>query len=114
LWKRRSGIGWLLAGVRRLKRIRRNTDKGRCGLCLGEEDVKRILLDCLETRNWRIKFFNEKCLNMKKEIAYRKILRCANKGQMRHLGSLEKLKYKTKQSKCEYVRHVPNGDRLPP
>ena len=26
-------------------------DKGRCPLCLGEEDVKRILLDCLETSN---------------------------------------------------------------
>jgi hypothetical protein len=35
--------------------IRRSKGKENCPLCLGEEDVKHIILDCLETRNWRIK-----------------------------------------------------------
>jgi hypothetical protein len=33
-----------------LKEVRRNMDKAECPLCLGEEDVKHILLDCVETR----------------------------------------------------------------
>jgi len=40
---------WLLAGVWKLKRIRRNADGGRRRLCLGEEYIKHMLLDCLET-----------------------------------------------------------------
>jgi hypothetical protein len=59
LRKEQSGIAWLLIGVWQLKGIRRNTDKGRCTLCLGEEDVKQILLACLENGSWRIKFLNE-------------------------------------------------------
>jgi len=35
--------------------------------------VKGILLDFLKTINMRIKFLNEKWLNMNKEIAYWKI-----------------------------------------
>jgi hypothetical protein len=62
-----------------LKGIRRNTSKRRCPIYFGEEDVKHILLDCLETRNWRMEFLSEKWLNIKKEVAYRKILRCTNK-----------------------------------
>jgi hypothetical protein len=72
--------------VWQLKGIRRNMDKGRCPLCLVEEDVKHILLDCLETRNWRMKFLNEKWLNTNKEVAYRSILRSTNKAQIRNLG----------------------------
>jgi hypothetical protein len=40
---------------------------------------RRILLDCLETRNWRIKLLNENWLNMNKGAAYRKIKRRSNK-----------------------------------
>jgi len=40
-----------LNGVEQLRRINRNTDKGRCPLCLGEEGDKHILLDCLEAVN---------------------------------------------------------------
>jgi hypothetical protein len=54
--KEKSGITWLLAGVWKLKGISRNVGKGRCPLCLGEEDVIHILLDCLEIINWRRKF----------------------------------------------------------
>ena len=61
-----------------MKGITRNTVKRRYPLSLHEEDVKRILLDCLKTRNWRRKFLNEKSLNVNKQIAYRKILRHTN------------------------------------
>jgi len=37
--------------VEELKRINRNTGKGRRPLCLGEEGYKHILLDCLEAVN---------------------------------------------------------------
>jgi hypothetical protein len=39
-----------------IKGIGRNTDKGACPLCLGEEDVKHILLHCWVSRNRRMKF----------------------------------------------------------
>jgi hypothetical protein len=41
-YSRKEGneIAWLLGEVWKLKGIRRNTDKGRCPLCLGEKDVK--------------------------------------------------------------------------
>ena len=34
--KERIGIAWLVAGVWKLKGIRKNVDKGRCPPCLGE------------------------------------------------------------------------------
>jgi hypothetical protein len=83
--KKRSGMSCLLAGVWQLKGMRRNTDKEICALYLGMEDVKHISLDCLYTRNWRTQCLNEKWLNMKKEIVYRKKLRCTNKDQIRNL-----------------------------
>jgi hypothetical protein len=43
--KERSGTVWLVAGVWQLTGVGRNADKARCLLCLGEEDVKHILLD---------------------------------------------------------------------
>jgi hypothetical protein len=42
--KERSGIAWSW----QLKEGRRNTDKGRCPLCLGEEDTKHTILDWFE------------------------------------------------------------------
>jgi hypothetical protein len=44
--KQRSGIACLLAGVLQLKGISKNTDNGRCPLCLGAEDLKHMLLCC--------------------------------------------------------------------
>ena len=42
-----------------------------------------------------MKFLEEKWLNMNKEVAYRKIVRCTNKDQIRNVGSyLDKVKYK--------------------
>jgi hypothetical protein len=77
-----------------MKTIRRHADNGRCPLCLGEEDFKHMLLDCLETINRRTTFLNGKWLGMNKEIAYRKILRCFNKDDIRNLGKyLDKIKH---------------------
>jgi hypothetical protein len=70
----------------KLKGIGRNTDKGSCPLCLSTADVKQISLDYLETGNCKMKFLNEKWLNVNKEVAYRKILRCTNKDQVRNVG----------------------------
>jgi hypothetical protein len=95
LRKERSGIVWLLAGVWQLKGVRQNTDKGRCPLCFNEEDAKHILLDCRDTRNWRLKLLNDKWPSMNKEVAYRKMLRCTNKDQIRNLHIyLDIVKYK--------------------
>jgi len=43
--KEGNGIGCLSAGMWKLKGIRGNTDKRRCSLYLGTEDVKCLLLD---------------------------------------------------------------------
>ena len=56
-----------------IERNKKKQIKGRCPLCLGEEDVKHMLLDCLKNRSWRMKFLNEKWLNTKKEVDYRKV-----------------------------------------
>ena len=64
----------LLEVVWQLKGIKRNIDKGRDSKCFTTWNVKPMLVDCQETRNQRIKFLNEKCLNMNKQVAYRKIL----------------------------------------
>jgi hypothetical protein len=80
--KERSGMAWLPARVWQLKRVRQNTGKGRCHVCLGEEDAKHILLDCRETRNRKLNFLNDKWLNMIKKVAYRKMLRCTNNEQI--------------------------------
>ena len=50
-----------------MKGIRRNASTGTCPSWFSEEDVKHILLDCLEIRNWRKELLNEKRLNMNKE-----------------------------------------------
>jgi hypothetical protein len=77
--KERSGIAWLIAGIWQLKGVRRNADKGRCPLCLEEEDVKHILLEFKGTKYWREKLIHDKWLNMNKEVACRKILKITNR-----------------------------------
>jgi hypothetical protein len=78
-----------------LKGIRRYTDKAICLLCLGAGDAIHMLLDCLKTKNWRMKCLNDKWLSVNKEVTYRKILRCTNKDQIRNLDRyLNKVKHK--------------------
>jgi hypothetical protein len=67
--------------VWQLRGVRENTGKGRCP-CLGEEAAQHTLLNCLGTRNWRLKFLNDKRLNVDEEVAYRKILRCIIEDQI--------------------------------
>jgi hypothetical protein len=57
----------------------RETDKRKCSLCLGEEDIRQILLSCAETRKRRREFLNKKWLNMSAEVAYKNILKCTKK-----------------------------------
>jgi hypothetical protein len=99
-----SGVAWLLVGAWQLTGVRRNTDKGSCPLCLGEEEAKHIL-DCWETRNWKLEFLNHKWLNMNKEVACRNMLRFPNKDWMRNLGrylDIVKCKWFNKTN-CKYV-----------
>jgi hypothetical protein len=51
--KERMGIIWWKAGIWKLRGIRKGFERGRCPLCLGEEDAKHITLECCETKKWR-------------------------------------------------------------
>ena len=44
--------------------------------------MKHILLECKETKHWRVKLIHDKWLNMNKEITYRKI----NKTLIQNVG----------------------------
>jgi hypothetical protein len=48
--KEKMGIIWRKAGIWKLRRIRRSFERGRCPLCLAEEDAKHIILKCLGTK----------------------------------------------------------------
>jgi hypothetical protein len=65
-------LGWLT-----------DTVKGRCPLRLGEEDAKRMLLDCKETKHWRMKLIHDKWLNMSKEVACRKMVKVTRKAHIK-------------------------------
>jgi hypothetical protein len=83
------------AGVWKLRGIRRRWEKGTCPLCRDNEDAKHILLICPETKKWRMQFINKKWLCINEELAYKKIVNCANKVHIIHLGEyLDKVKHK--------------------
>jgi hypothetical protein len=84
--QKRSGIAWLLAGVWQLKGVRQNSDNGGCPLCLEEQGVKHISLDCRDTWNWRLKLLYDKWLRINKEVPYKKMLSCTKKDQLKNLG----------------------------
>jgi hypothetical protein len=44
--------------------------QGKMSFCLGEEDVKHILLECKETKYWRFRLIHDKWLNMNKEFQF--------------------------------------------
>jgi hypothetical protein len=48
--KEKSGVGWLLAQVWKLRGNGKKLDKGRWPLCLGIEAIKNVLLRCSENR----------------------------------------------------------------
>jgi hypothetical protein len=66
-------VEWALAGVSKLKRIKKEKKYQKTPGVVIEKDVKHILFDCLERTNFTMKFLYEKCLNVNKTIAYREI-----------------------------------------
>ena len=87
--KERSAIARFLAGIWQLRGERGDVDKGRCLICLGEEDAKHILLDCKKTKHWRMKLIHDKWSNTNKEVAYRKIIKIKKKHEV-HIQNLGK------------------------
>jgi hypothetical protein len=71
-------IIWLKVGIWKLRGIRKGFERGRCPLCLGEEDAKRIVLKCFETKKWREEYVNSNWLNINEDLAYKKIISCIN------------------------------------
>jgi hypothetical protein len=63
--------------------VKRNVDKGRCPLRLGEEDVKHILL---ETKQWRMNLIHDKWLSMNKEVICIKTKKIQKKAHIQNLG----------------------------
>lgn len=59
--------------------------QGKCSSCSGEENVKHILLDCKDTKNWRLKLIHDKLLNMNKDVTYRKLVNDTNKAKIKNL-----------------------------
>jgi hypothetical protein len=87
------GIIRLKAGIWKLRGIGRGFERGRCPLCLGEEDAKHILLKCSETKKWREECVNSKWLDINEDLAYKKIISCTNVNKIKFLG---KYLFKTK------------------
>ena len=54
-------------------------------MCLDEEDIE-LILNCRDTRKWRLKLLHDKWPNMNTEVACRKMLKCTNKDELRNLG----------------------------
>jgi hypothetical protein len=48
--------------------------------------VKHILLDCKETKHWRLKLIHDKWLNMNKDVTYRNIMKITNKVHLQYSG----------------------------
>jgi hypothetical protein len=106
--KERMGIIWWKAGIWKLRGIMRGFERGRCPLCLGEEDAKRIILKCLETKTWREDYVNRKWLNTNEDLAYKKIINCINVTRIKSLG---KYLFKTK---CKWENKVRGGHNPTP
>jgi hypothetical protein len=66
------------AGVSKLRRIGKKTDKGKGTLCLGEDDVMHIFMSSSDTRKLRKEVLNKEWLLINEEVNDRKILRCAD------------------------------------
>jgi hypothetical protein len=75
----RRCMAWWRFGIWKLRGSRKGVEKGTCSLCLGKEDTKHILLECPETKNWRMKMLCKRWLDINEEVAYRKMLSCTKK-----------------------------------
>jgi hypothetical protein len=106
--KERIGVIWLKAGIWKLKGIRRGLEKGRCPLCLGEEDEKHILLKCKESKKWREEWVNSNWPSINEDLVYKKIVGCTNVNKIKLLG-----KYLFKV-KCKWESKVKGDVNSPP
>jgi hypothetical protein len=79
----RRGMAWWRLGIWKLRGSTKGVEKGTCLLCLGKEHTKHILLVCPETNDWRMKMLCKRWLDIKEEIAYRKVLSCTKKNDVK-------------------------------
>jgi hypothetical protein len=105
--KERMGIIWLKTGIWKLRGIGRGFERGRCPLCLGEEDAKHIFLKCSETKKCKEECVSSKRLHINEVIAYRKIIICTNVIKIKSLG---KYLFNTK---CKWENKVKGGSQPP-
>jgi hypothetical protein len=87
--------------------IRRGCKRGRCPLCLGEEDAKHILLKCPETKKWREELVCSKWVDINEDIACRKIISCTN---VTKIKTTAKYLFKTK---CKWETKFTGGKPAP-
>jgi hypothetical protein len=88
-------IIWWKAGIWKPKGNMRGFERGRCPLCLGEEDAKHIVLKCFATKKWREEYINSNWLNINEDLAYKNIISCINVNRIKALGKyLFKTKFK--------------------
>jgi hypothetical protein len=50
------------------------------------EDIKHLLLNCAESKNWRTQYMSKEWLFINEQLPYRKILNCSSKAHIMHLG----------------------------
>ena len=91
--KERMSIAWWRLGIRRLKRIRKNFQKGKCPISNGREDAQHIILECEVTKELRRKYLNSRILNIHPNLAYNKIIYKKSNININNIG---KLLYKIK------------------
>jgi hypothetical protein len=72
---------WWRLGIWKLRGSRKGVEKGRRPLCLGTEGTKHILLECPETKYWRMEMLCKRWMDINEEIAYRKVLSCTKNGK---------------------------------
>jgi hypothetical protein len=82
----RRGMAWWRLGIRKLRGSRKGVEKGTCPLCLGKEDTKHILLECLETNDWRMEMLCERWLDINEEMVYKKVLSCTKNMMVKNIG----------------------------
>jgi hypothetical protein len=98
--KDRIGTTWLKAGIWKLRGLRRELERGRYPLCLGEEDATHILLKRPQTLKWREELVCSKWLKINEVIVYNKVITCTNVAKIETTG-----KYSLK-TKCKWETKV--------
>jgi hypothetical protein len=83
---RKQVKAWWRLGIWKLRGSRKGVEKGACPLCLGKEDNKHILLECLDTKNWRTEMLCKRWTDISKEVVCRKMLSCTNKMTIKKYG----------------------------